>query len=71
MAKRKTVGIISACIGIVMLIYSAYDWLGTKKIADVGPVKIYREKAYSFSWPPFIAVLLFAGGIAIVVSEKK
>ncbi|MBL0048201.1 MAG: hypothetical protein IPP32_08935 [Bacteroidetes bacterium] len=71
MAKRKTVGIISVCIGILMLIYSAYDWMSARKIVDAGPVKIYNEQAFSFSWPPIIAVLLFAGGIAIVVSEKK
>lgn len=71
MAKRKTVGIISVIIGILMLIYSGYDWVSQKKIAKIGSVKIYKEQSYQISWPPFIAVLLFVGGIAIVVSEKK
>ncbi len=71
MAKRKTVGIISVSIGILMLIYNGYDLMVERKVADLGQVKIYKEQAFTFTWPPFIAVLLLLGGIAIVVSEKK
>lgn len=71
MKQRKTIGIISIVIGIVMLSYSGFNYVTTEKVVDIGPIQINKENNHSIQWPPFIGVLLLFGGIAIVVSSKK
>ncbi len=69
--RRRTVGVISMIIGTLMLVYGGFNYVSNEKVIDLGPLKINKEKTHSIQWPPFIGVLLLAGGIAIVASDRK
>lgn len=70
--KSKTPGIVLIMLGILMLIYSGFNYVTTEKVIDLGPVKINREKKNSVKWPQVAgSVVLIAGIIITVITKRK
>ena len=69
--RSKTLGIIVIVIGLLMIIYTGFNYVTTEKIVDAGPIKITREKKHPVQWSPVIGVVLLIGGIVILVTGKK
>ena len=69
--RSKTLGIIVIVIGLLMIIYTGFNYVTTEKIVDAGPIKITREKNHPVQWSPVIGVVLLIGGIVILVTGKK
>lgn len=69
--QKRTLGIIVVVIGIVMMIYTGFNYVTTEKVVDLGPVKISAEKNHPVQWSPIVGVILIAGGILLVVGNKK
>ena len=69
--KTKTIGIALIIIGIVMMIYTGIDYITTKNVANIGSVQINRKENHTIQWSPIVGVVLFIGGIIVVVSGKK
>ena len=67
----KTTGIILIIIGILMIVYTGFNYVTTKKVVDIGPVKIYREKSNYVLWLPIVGAALLVGGIGIYAVSKK
>jgi len=67
----KTAGIVLAIIGLLMIIYTGFNYVTTEKVVDIGPVKINKEKNHYVQWPPIVGAVLLVGGIAIIVFGKK
>ena len=67
----KTAGIILIVIGILMMIYTGFNYVTTEKVVDLGPIKINKEKNHPVEWSPIIGAVLLVGGIVIIVSSKK
>lgn len=69
--KTKSLGIIVIILGIVMMIYTGFNFVTTEKVVDIGPIKINQEKNHPVQWSPILGVVLIVGGIAIVAFGKK
>ena len=69
--KTKTTGIALIVIGILMIIYTGFNFKTTEKIADLGPVKITREKNNPIQWSPIVGGVLLIAGIVVLVTSKK
>jgi len=67
----KTAGIVLTIIGLLMIIYTGFNYVTTEKVVDIGPVKINREKNHFVQWPPIVGAVLLVGGVAIIVFAKK
>jgi len=67
----KTLGIALAVIGILMIIYTGFNYVTTEKVVDLGPIKINAEKNHPVQWSPIVGVVLLVGGIAVVLSSKR
>ena len=68
---NRTIGIVLIIIGIIMIIYTGFNYVTTEKVVDLGPIKINQEKNHPVQWSPIIGVVLLVGGIVIIVSGKK
>ncbi len=68
---RKKVGIMSIVIGLLMFIYGGFNYNPTAKKVNSSSFNVRKEKFNNLQWPPLTGVLLVAGGIAIVVLERK
>jgi uncharacterized membrane protein YidH (DUF202 family) len=69
--KTKSIGIILVVIGIIMMVYTGFNYVTTKKIVDFGPVQINEKKNHTVIWPPILGGALLVGGIMIILSGKK
>ncbi|HKI88836.1 MAG TPA: hypothetical protein VKA38_07420 [Draconibacterium sp.] len=68
---KKTLGIVLIAIGIVMIVYTGFNYITNEKVVDLGPIKINAEKSHTVQWPPIVGVILIIGGIAVIVLDKK
>ena len=69
--KTKTLGIVIAIIGILMIIYTGFNYVTTEKVIDLGPMEMSVEKDNPVQWSPIVGVALLVGGIVLIVMDKK
>lgn len=67
----KTVGIALIALGLIMIVYTGFNYVTTEKVVDIGPIKINKEKNHSVQWPPIVGALLLVAGITVIVTDKK
>ncbi len=68
--KSKTIGITLAIIGILMIIYTGFNYVTTEKV-DLGIVEMNVKKNNPVQWSPVVGVVLLIGGVIIVLTDKK
>ena len=68
---KKTLGIVLVAIGIVMMVYTGFNYVTTEKVVDLGPIEINAEKSHNVQWPPIVGLILIVGGIVVIVLDKK
>lgn len=69
--RLKPLGIVLSIIGIVMIIYTGFNYVTTEKVVDLGPIEINAEKNNPVQWSPIVGIVLLVGGIVIVLSDRK
>ncbi len=68
--SRKPIGIVLIIIGVIMIIYTGFNYVTTEKVVDLGPLKINAEKNHPVQWSPIVGVILLVGGIVVLVTSK-
>jgi uncharacterized membrane protein YdcZ (DUF606 family) len=68
---QKRIGIVLIVIGIIMVAYTGFNLVTTKKVVDLGPIKIDKEENHPVQWSPIVGAALLVGGILIVILDKK
>jgi hypothetical protein len=71
MNTGKTFGIVLVVIGIVMMIYTGFDYITKKKVVDIGPVQVDKKENHFVQWSPYVGLVLLTGGIIVIVGSKK
>lgn len=69
--RLRPLGIVLSIIGLLMIIYTGFNYVTTEKVVDLGPIKINAEKNHPVQWSPIVGVVLLIGGIVIVLSDRK
>lgn len=69
--RLKSLGIVLGIIGLLMIIYTGFNYVTTEKVVDLGPIKINAEKNHPVQWSPIVGIVLLAGGIVLVLTDKK
>ncbi|UQD56678.1 hypothetical protein [Flavobacterium sp. K5-23] len=64
--KTKSIGIVLIIIGIIMTIYTGFNYVTTEKLVEIGPIKINQEVNHPVQWTPIIGLIIIAGGIILV-----
>jgi uncharacterized membrane protein YidH (DUF202 family) len=68
---KRTLGIALIIIGVIMIIYTGFNYVTTEKVVDLGPLKINAEKNHPVQWSPIVGVVLLVGGVIVMVTGKK
>ncbi|WP_291102374.1 MULTISPECIES: hypothetical protein [unclassified Flavobacterium] len=69
--QTKTLGIAIITIGIIMMVYTGFNYVTTEKVVDLGPIEINKQTNHPVQWSPIIGGVLLIGGIVILVLDKK
>jgi hypothetical protein len=67
----KTLGIVLAAIGLMMMIYTGFNYVTKEKVVDIGPIEINKETNHPVQWSPIVGAVLLVGGIVIIVTGKN
>jgi hypothetical protein len=65
------VGVILILIGIVALAYGGFSFTTTEKVAEIGPLKLEKERTNSVNLPPILGALALAGGVVLLVAGAR
>lgn len=68
--RSKTIGIALAIIGILMIVYTGFNYVTTEKV-DLGIMEMNVKKNNPVQWSPVVGVVLLIGGVIIVLTDKK
>ena len=67
----KTLGLVLIGLGIIMMIYTGFNYVSTEKVVDLGPIEINAEKNHPVKWSPIVGIVLIVGGIVVIAIDKK
>ncbi len=67
----KIAGIVLLAIGILMIIYTGFNYFTKETLVDIGPIEITRQKKNIVQWPPVVGAVLLVGGIILLFMSKK
>ena len=71
MKPAMVVGIALIIIGIVALAYGGFSFTTSEKVAEIGPLKVEKEKTRSVALPPILGGAAVVAGIALVAVGTK
>ena len=67
----KTLGIILMVMGLIMTLYSGFNFVTKEKVVDLGPIEITQDNDHAIAWQPYVGVgAIIIGGLLFVVSRK-
>ena len=71
MKSLTIVGILLIAIGVIALAYGGFSFTTSEKVAEVGPLKLEKDKTRSVPFPPVLGALALVGGIGLVVVSAR
>ena len=69
--KIKTLGVVLAAIGILMIVYTGFSYVTKDKVVDLGPIEINAETNHPVQRSPIVGVVLLVGGLVVFATGKK
>lgn len=69
----KKTGIAILVIGILITIFTGFQFITKEKVVDIGELQITRDKKHNIAWSPLIGVAMMAvgGGILLFGAKSK
>jgi hypothetical protein len=71
MKLTAVVAVILIAIGVIALAYGGLSFTTKEKVAEVGPLKLEKDKTRSVPLPPILGVLAVVGGVALLVVSRR
>ena len=69
--KTKNLGIVLIVVGILMTVYTGFNYTTTEKLVDIGPIKINKEKNHPVQWKPALGIVIIIGGIIVIEHNNR
>jgi hypothetical protein len=67
----KTLGILLIVIGAIMTVFTGFNLITKKEVADVGPIEINKTEKTPVYWSPITGAILLVAGVVIVATSRK
>lgn len=68
----KTFAIILIVVGAIMTVFTGFNVITKKEVADIGPIEINKEEKTPIYWSPVTGgIILAAGVVLLLVSRRK
>jgi hypothetical protein len=68
----KRAGIFIIIVGLLLTIFTAVSFFTREKVADIGTVKIMRNKPHYLAWSPLVGIAVMGiGGVVLFLSPRK
>jgi hypothetical protein len=67
----RTLAIVLIVIGGIMTVFTGFNLVTKKEVADIGPVEINRTEKTPVAWSPIVGGILLVAGIVVLISSKR
>ena len=67
----KTLGILLIVIGGIMTVFTGFNIISKKEVADVGPIEINKTEKTPVYWSPVTGAILLVAGVVILATTKR
>lgn len=68
----KKAGIVILIIGLLLTIFTTFNYFTREKVVDLGEVEITANKKHRVAWSPLVGLGVMAvGGVVLLVASKK
>jgi len=68
----KKLGIALLVIGLIITLFTGFNFITREKVVDLGSVEISHDKNNYLNWSPMIGVVVMAvGGATLLFGNKK
>lgn len=67
----KNLGILLIVIGGIMTVFTGFNIITKKEVADIGPIEINKEEKTPIYWSPITGAIILVAGIIVVLSARK
>ena len=68
----KNLGIILLVVGILMTMYSGFNYVTKEKVVDLGPIEITKDNQHAVVWQPYVGIgAIVIGGILFLSARKR
>ena len=64
-------GVLLIVIGVIALAYGGFSFTTSEKVAEIGPLKVEKEKTRSVPLPPILGGLALAGGVVLLIASRR
>ncbi len=70
--NAKTIGIIIISIGLILTLFTGFDYVTREKVVEIGDIEITADKNNTASWSPLIGIgVMVIGGVVFLYGKKK
>jgi len=70
--NAKIIGLVIIAIGLVMTLYTGFNYVTKEKVAEIGNIEITTDNDHTASWSPFIGIgVMVIGGVVFLYGKKK
>jgi uncharacterized membrane protein YidH (DUF202 family) len=70
--KTKTIGIIIIAIGLLMTVYTGFNYVTREKVLDIAGIEITADKNNKVSWDSFVGVgIMIIGGVVFLTGKRN
>jgi hypothetical protein len=68
----KKTGIAILIIGLLLTIFTTFNYFTREKVVDLGKVEITANKKHRVGWSPLLGIgVMGVGGVVLLVASKK
>jgi len=71
MRPTAMIAVVLIVIGVIALAYGGLSFTTKEKVAEVGPLKVEKDKTHSVSLPPILGIVALVGGVALLVVSRR
>ena len=71
MKPAALLAILLIVIGVIALAYGGFNFTTKEKVAEIGPLKVEKDKTHSVPLSPVLGVLALVGGVALLVVGRR
>ena len=70
--NKKTIGIIIIIIGLLMTLYTGFNYVTREKIVNMGDVHMTMDENHTTNWTPYLGIgIMVIGGVVFFSGKKK
>lgn len=67
----RGLGIVLVIVGILMMVFTGFNFQTEKQVVDLGPVEINRKENNRVGWPAYAGGLVLLGGLGLVFMSRR